>query len=258
MKLTIFPRPADAAAAAATLVAIQLRDQPSSVLGLPTGRTSFGIYEELVRLHQAGAADFSRAHTLNLDEFIGLTSTDRRSYCAFMQKHLFRRVNIPPSNVHFLNGQAADIERECLRYERLIDQLGGIDLQLLGVGANGHVGFNEPGRALHARTHRARLTIRTRRANAPLFNGRFRDVPNEALSMGMATILEATSIVLVAMGKEKARAIKSMITGGITTKIPASFLQLHPEVHVIVDRAAASALPRSLYEPNRRMSADGR
>jgi len=242
MKLTIFERPADAAAAAATLVAVQLRDQPASVLGLPTGRTSLGIYDELVRLHEAGAADFSRAHTLNLDEFVGLPSTDRRSYCAFMQTHLFRRVNIPPAHVHFLDGRAADVEAECLRYERLIDQLGGIDLQLLGVGANGHIGFNEPARTLHARTHRARLTVRTRRANAPLFRGRLREVPREALSMGMATILHARRIVLMATGASKAAAVARMVQGPVTPRVPASFLQLHRHAEVWLDRAAAGRL----------------
>ena len=157
MKLSICPTASGAAAAAAASVAQQLATKPASVLGLPTGRTSLGIYEEIVRLHAAGRADFSHAHTFNLDEFLGVTSKDGRSYCAFMEKHLFRRVNIPSAQVHFLNGEADDIDEECLRYERLIDTLGGIDLQLLGVGANGHIGFNEPGRALRARTHRAEL-----------------------------------------------------------------------------------------------------
>jgi glucosamine-6-phosphate deaminase len=246
MKLSICPTAAGAAAAAAAIVADHLTAKPDSVLGLPTGRTSLGIYDELVRLHAAGRADFSRAHTFNLDEFIGLTSKDRRSYCAFMEKHLFRRVNIPPAHVHFLNGQAVDFDGECLRYERLIDELGGIDLQLLGVGANGHIGFNEPARALRARTHRAELKRGTRRANMALFGGRLRAVPRDALSMGMATILEASSIVLIAMGRTKARAVQSLFTGHISTASPVSFLQLHSEVHVIVDRAAAASLPQSL------------
>jgi glucosamine-6-phosphate deaminase len=246
MKLSIWPTAATAAEAAAVIVAEQLAAKPRSVLGLPTGRTSLGIYDEIVRLHAVGRADFSEAHTFNLDEFIGLTSNDRRSYCAFMETHLFRRVNIPSSHVHFLNGQADDVEEECARYERLIDALGGIDLQLLGVGANGHIGFNEPARALCARTHRAALKRGTRRANMGLFGGRLRAVPREALSMGMATILEASAIVLVAMGRVKAKAVQSLFTGRVSTASPVSFLQLHPEVHVIVDRAAAARLPRAL------------
>ena len=250
MRLSIRATAAGAAEVAALIVAEQLAAKPESVLGLPTGRTSLGIYKEIVRLHAAGHADFSRAHTFNLDEFVGLTSEDRRSYCAFMEKHLFQRVNILPSHVHFLNGRAEDVEEECRRYERLIDQLGGIDLQLLGVGANGHIGFNEPARALRARTHRAALTRGTRTANASLFGGRLRAVPRDALSMGMATILEASSIVLVAMGRTKAKAVQSLFTGRISTASPVSFLQLHPEVHVIVDKAAAASLPRSLRGPS--------
>jgi glucosamine-6-phosphate deaminase len=250
MKLSVCATAADAAAAAASVVAAQLQAKPDAVLGLPTGRTSLGIYDELARLHSEGRASFSRAHTFNLDEFIGLGSMDRRSYCAFMEMHLFRRVDIAPEHVHFLNGEVTDVDAECVRYERLIDELGGIDLQLLGVGANGHIGFNEPGRSLRARTHRAELKRATRRANLALFGGRLRDVPHHALSMGMATILEATSIVLVATGKTKARAVQSLFTGRITTARPVSFLQLHPDVHVIVDRAAAASLPQSLRALN--------
>jgi len=246
MRLHLCVRAADAAGAAALLISAQLRRKPDSVLGLATGRTSLGIYRELVRLHRSGQADFSRAHTLNLDEFTGLAPKDRRSFCAFMERHLFRFVNIPGSHVHFLDGSAGDADAECRRYEQLIDHLGGIDLQLLGVGVNGHIGFNEPASVLHARTHRARLTNATRRANASLFGGRASAVPPEALSMGMATILEATSIVVVAMGRSKARAVEALFTGRISTLKPVSFLQLHPEVEVILDRAAAARLPRSL------------
>jgi glucosamine-6-phosphate deaminase len=251
MRLHVHRSAAAAARAAASLVSEQLRQKPDSVLGLATGRTSLGIYNELVRLHQAGEADFSRAHTLNLDEFTGLSPRDRRSFCAFMQKHLFGRVNVPSGHVHFLDGSAPDLEAECARYERLIDSLGGIDLQLLGVGANGHIGFNEPSPAAHARTHRARLTLGTRRASASLFGGNLSAVPREALSIGMATILEASNIVLVAMGGTKARAVASMFTGRISTSTPVSFLQLHPDVDVILDREASARLPRLLCEGSR-------
>ena len=208
------------------------------------------FYRELVRLHQNGKADFSRAHTLNLDEFVGL-SKDGRSYCAFMEKHLFKRVNIPSRQVHFLDGHAPNLDVECLRYERLIDALGGIDLLLLGVGENGHIGFNEPARALQActspRAQRLAHAARTggcSAAESPRCRGR-------ALSMGMATILESGSIALVAMGRSKARAVESMFTGTVTTQSPVSFLQLHPEVHVLVDSAAAATLSRSLAAPSR-------
>ncbi len=244
MNLQICNSADEAAARAAALVAKQLRDKPASVIGLPTGQTSIGIYDELVRLHERGMADFSRAHTLNLDEFVGLSSTDPGSFCAFMQRHLFRRVNIQADHVHFLEGTARSVEKECARYEAVIESLGGIDLQLLGVGANGHIGFNEPSLHLEARTHRAHLKLETRRASAGLFGGRVRDVPTEALSMGIATILGATSVVLVALGRTKARAIASLLTGRVSTMKPVSFLQLHREVSVIVDREAAAMLPR--------------
>lgn len=258
MRLHVCQTATDAARAAAFLISEQLQRKPDSVLGLATGRTSLGIYGELVRLHRAGQADFSRAHTLNLDEFTGLSPKDGRSFCAFMEKHLFRLVNIPGEHVHFLDGSAPDSDAECLRYERLIDSLGGIDLQLLGVGANGHIGFNEPSSALHARTHRTRLTLATRRANASLFGGRAGAVPPEALSMGMATILEASAIVLVAIGRSKAAAVKALFTGRISTSKPVSFLQLHPEVEVILDRQAAAKLPRSLAGPSHSPRADAR
>ncbi len=212
------------------------------MLGLPTGRTPIPLYRELVRLHQGGRADFSRATTFNLDEFIGLDSRNPRSYRVFMQRHLFDHVDVAPRRIHFLNGAARDVARECDRYERAIRRAGGIELQILGLGMNGHIGFNEPARALVARTHATRLTPGTRRANAALFGGRVSAVPREALSMGMATILQAERIVLVATGASKARCVERMINGPVTPRLPASFLQLHRNAAVWVDRAAAGNL----------------
>jgi glucosamine-6-phosphate deaminase len=214
------------------------------VLGLPTGQTALPIYDALVGLHRAGRADFSQVHTVNLDEFVGLSCADPRSFRGFMQQHLFRHVNVPADHVHFLAGDARDTERECARFDNLITGLGGIDLQLLGVGRNGHIGFNEPGRNLQPRTHRVLLRPVTRRASAGWFGGRVNDVPREALSIGMATILQAASIVLVALGGSKSPAVASAFSGRISTDKPVSFLQLHPNVTVIVDRAAAAKLPR--------------
>jgi len=233
----------DAEALARTLastVARALASRPDIVLGLPTGRTPIPLYRELVRLHQAGRADFRRATMFNLDEFLGLDARDPRSYRAFMQRHLFDHVNVTPRRIHVLNGASRDVSRECERYERAIRRAGGIDLQILGLGMNGHIGFNEPARALVARTHCTRLTPATRRANAALFGGRMRAVPHEALSMGMATILQAERIVLVATGATKARCVERMINGPVTPRLPASFLQLHRNVEVWVDRAAAA------------------
>ncbi|HWF84052.1 MAG TPA: glucosamine-6-phosphate deaminase [Vicinamibacterales bacterium] len=242
MRIRIFPTPhAVARALAADISRAMVRD-PALVLGLPTGRTPIPLYRELSRLGQSGAIDFSRATTFNLDEFLGVSGDDRRSYRGFMQQHLFAHVNMRASRIHFLNGMTSDAAAECHRYERAIRHAGGIDLQILGLGQNGHIGFNEPGRALRARTHRTRLTPATRAANATLFGGRTRDVPREALSMGMVTILHAARIVMLATGASKARRVERMINGALTTRLPASFLQMHQHVEVWLDRAAAARL----------------
>lgn len=219
-----------------------LEVNPSLVLGLATGRTPIPLYRELVRLHQAGHADFSRAATFNLDEFIGLPARDPRGYRAFMDRHLFAGVNLSPRRINFLNGAAPDLVRECARYERAISRVGGIDVQILGLGANGHIGFNEPGLSLISRSHRTPLTAQTRRANAALFNHKLADVPREALSMGMATILGGRRIVLVATGAAKARCVQRALEGPVTPRLPGSFLQLHPRVEFWLDRRAAERL----------------
>ena len=244
MNLRVFRSAEEAGHAAATAVAAQLASKSSSVIGLPTGRTSLTVYDALVTLHEAGEADFSQAHTFNIDEFVGLPSSDKRSYCAFMQKHLFTRINLPAGHIHFLNGGATNHEAECARFEREIASLGGMDLLLVGIGGNAHIGFNEPARLLETRTHRARLALETRRSNAPLFGGRFDKVPREALTMGVGTMMEARAILLVATGRSKARAVGSMFSRRVTTAQPASLLQLHPNVEVILDSAAAEKLPK--------------
>jgi glucosamine-6-phosphate deaminase len=211
-------------------------------MGLPTGRTPVPLYRELVTLYRAHLVDFSMTTTFNLDEFVGMGSADPRSYRAFMQCHLFDHVNLSPRRIRFLDGLAGDTAAECARYERAIRYAGGIDLQILGLGANGHIGFNEPAARLTARTHRTTLTPATRRANAALFGNRPGDVPREALSMGMATILHARRIVLLATGAAKAAAVARALNGPITPRVPASFLQLHPAAEVWLDRAAAARL----------------
>jgi glucosamine-6-phosphate deaminase len=193
-------------------------------------------------LHAAGQADFSAATTFNIDEFLGIPSDHPGSYRTFMEQHLFSRVNLPAERINVLNGAAADPDAECRRYERAIADAGGIDLQLLGIGTNGHIGFNEPARELVGPTHHVTLTASTRRSNASLFDGDAGKVPAEALSMGMATILKARRIVLIATGKSKARCIDLVVNGPITTKLPASFLQLHRDVELMLDEAAAEKL----------------
>jgi len=240
--LRIFADPSALARALARDVANSLRRRPNLVLGLPTGRTPIPLYRDLVALHRAGRADFGRASTFNLDEFVGLSCKDSGSYCAFMHRHLFDHVHLRRSRSHMLNGVADDVERECIRYDRAIARAGGIDLQILGLGINGHIGFNEPGRALIARTHRTRLRRATRRANAALFDNRLASVPKEALSMGMATILHARRIVLIATGASKAACVRKMLQGAVTPAVPASFLQLHRRAEVWLDRAAAARI----------------
>jgi len=234
---------ADAAAGAlARDIAAAIGRSPALTLGLPTGRTPIPLYRELARLHAEGRVDFSHATTFNLDEFAGLEAADPRSYYAFMQRHLFDHVNLQRRRIHFLNGAAADLAAECARYERAIARAGGIDLQILGIGTNGHIGFNEPATGLQSNTHLARLKPETRRSNANLFDGRVSAVPREALSMGVGTILRARAVILMANGSRKADAVKATVEGPVTTRMPASLLQLHRHVELILDEAAASKL----------------
>jgi glucosamine-6-phosphate deaminase len=238
MNIRIFPSVAQASQAVAHLIAHRLDLHPATVLGLPTGRTLVPVYQELVRLHASGQADFSRAHAFGLDEFVGVSGQHQGSFRAFLNHQLMHHVNIRPAQVEFLDGAAEDLDGECIRFEQAIAAAGGIDLLILGIGANGHIGFNEPGDELYVHTHRSRLRLATRRANSGLFGRRVTRVPREALSMGVGTILAARTIVLVATGRSKARAVHSMATGRVTTSFPASFLQLHHEVQLVLDRAA--------------------
>jgi glucosamine-6-phosphate deaminase len=230
------------AGALARRVLDTLRRRPDLVLGLPTGRTPVRLDEWLREAHAAGRADFSSATTFNLDEFCGLPADHPASYRAFMETQLFGHINLPRRRIHFLNGTAPDPDAECARYEAAIARAGGIDLMILGLGSNGHIGFNEPAAALTADTHRARLAPGTRRSNAALFDGRVQAVPREALSMGVGTILRSQAIVLMATGAGKADAVAAMVHGPVTTRMPASMLQLHRDIEVVVDVAAAAGL----------------
>jgi glucosamine-6-phosphate deaminase len=237
----------------ATRVLALIVARPAVVLGLPTGRTPLGLYRELRERsghsvlpshdHAARAGvDWSRVRTFNLDEFAGLDPASPKSYRAFMQHELFDHVSIDPAHIGFLNGAAPDLKAECRRYEAAIAAAGGIDLQILGIGANGHIGFNEPAEGLCATTHIAHLEEESRQANAQRFDGDWTAVPARALSIGMATILGAKEIVLMATGAEKADAVYGMVEGLITTSLPASLLQVHPRVTVMVDGEAGAKL----------------
>ena len=229
-------------AALATHVLERIVAHPSLVLGLPTGRTPLGLYREIRERSGGDRIDWSKVRTFNLDEFAGLDPSSEHSYRSYMQKELFDHVSIIPDNIGFLNGAAPDLKEECRRYESAIEDAGGIDLQILGIGANGHIGFNEPADGLCSTTHIADLTDETRAANASLFGDDWTRVPSRALSMGMATILNAREIVLMATGAEKADAVRGLIEGLITTRLPASILQVHPRVTVMVDRLAGKLL----------------
>ena len=242
MTIRVFDSAADVARALADRIAVALAEQPALVLGLATGRTPVEAYAELMARCARGEVDFSNAQSFNLDEFVGLAPDHPGSFRRFMDEHFFAGVNLTPSRIHFLDGTARDLEAECARYERAIAEAGGIDLQLLGIGTNGHVAFNEPGDSLVARTHRARLAESTRADNAALFGGNVAAVPVEALTMGVGTILGAARIVVAATGAHKAGIVERAVRGPITTGLPASLLQLHASVELYLDRPAASGL----------------
>ena len=242
MKITVLQSSDAVAAALAERVASVLRAKADAVLGLASGRTPVDGYAEMQRLHAAGKMDWSRTSTFNLDEFAGIQNDHPGSFRTFMDDHLFRGVNLRAERIHFLDGAASDLDAECDRYEADIAAAGGIDLQILGIGSNGHIGFNEPGDDLPVRTHRVRLAESTRRDNAALFGNDVIRVPSEALSMGIGTILRSRCIVLVATGEKKADCIRQAVNGRISTRVPASMLQVHADVEVLLDSEAASGI----------------
>jgi len=226
---------------AAQLITDQIINKKNSVLGLATGSTPIGVYQELIRKFQEGELNFSKVVTFNLDEYYGLSPEHPQSYHFFMWDSFFKHINIKKENVHLLNGITGNIAKECKQYEALIQKSGGIDLQILGIGNNGHIGFNEPDISLNTRTHLVNLTAKTIRANSRFFNNA-QEVPKQAITMGIGTIMRARKIILLANGKRKARAIERTINGPITTKMPATVLQLHNDVTTIIDQEAASQL----------------
>ncbi|MFM7071124.1 MAG: glucosamine-6-phosphate deaminase [Planctomycetota bacterium] len=231
---------------AAGVIAALLRRQPSCVLGLATGSSPIGTYQELIRMHREEGLDFSRATTFNLDEYAGLGPEHPQSYRFFMQRQLFDHVNVAPGRTHVPDGLAADFDVSCAEYESRILAAGGIDLQLLGIGADGHIAFNEPGSSLASRTRLKSLVRETIRDNARFF-GSEDLVPRLAVTMGVGTILDARQCLLVATGRGKAEAIRGMVEGPLTASNTASALQWHPLVCVVLDEDAASLLERREY-----------
>lgn len=226
---------------AAYLLASQIHLNPQSVLGLATGGTPVGMYQELKRMFNEGNLDFSEITTFNLDEYCPISRDNSQSYYYYMMDNLFKHINIDLTRVHIPNGMAEDIEKECNDYENMIKAAGGIDFQVLGIGPNGHIGFNEPDTKFEAYTHLVELEENTIEANSRYFES-IDEVPRKALSMGIKTIMGARKIILLASGKNKADAIKEAITGSITPSIPASVLQLHPDVTFILDKEAANKI----------------
>jgi len=224
---------------AADIIAAQIISKPNSVLGLATGSTPIGTYQNLIKKYNDGIIDFSEIRTANLDEYKGLTPDHDQSYAYFMRTNLFDHVNIDMANTNIPNGLVEDADEECKRYDAVIDALGGVDLQLLGIGNNGHIGFNEPAAAFANGTHSIKLTDNTIEANARFFASKD-DVPKYAYTMGIRNIMQAKAIVLVASGEAKADAMYKTICGPITPEVPASILQLHSNVFIIADEAAMS------------------
>lgn len=226
---------------AAGIIASMITLNPACVLGLATGSTPEGIYRELIKGYNNGDLDFSEVKSVNLDEYQGLDPNNDQSYYYYMTDKLFNHVNIKKENYHLPNGLAEDAAKECARYDEIIKSLGGVDLQLLGIGINGHIGFNEPSEKLEKDVHLAKLTESTINANARFFKS-YDDIPKHAFTMGVRTIMSARKIVLAASGKSKAEIMPAVINGPITTAVPASLLQLHPDVTIIADEDALSLL----------------
>lgn len=241
MKFKVFDSYEELSAYSAELVAGVIREKEDAVLGLATGSSPLGLYEELIKLYDDGNLDFSRIRSINLDEYVGLDGTHDQSYRYFMDINFFNHINIDKKNTFVPNGIAEDLEKGAKEYDELIESLGGVDVQVLGIGPNGHIGFNEPAEQLNLNTHIAELTEETIKANARFFASE-KDVPTRAVTMGVGPIMKARKVILIASGENKAWAVKSLVDDLISTTIPATLLKVHPDVTVLLDKAAASLL----------------
>ena len=246
MEVIILPTADEASEVAARLVARQIREKPTSALGLATGTTPCRLYQILCGMHRSDGLDFSRATTFNLDEYVGLDPAHPASYHHFMEENLFAHVNIARERIHIPDGLAADVPAHCTAYEQAIHDAGGLDLQVLGLGSDGHLGFNEPGSSLASRTRIKTLTERTRSDNARFFTGS-QEVPHHVITMGLGTIMESRMCLLMAFGKGKSSAVAQCVEGPVTASVPGSLLQFHPRAKVLLDAESASALARADY-----------
>lgn len=241
MKIIIAKDYNDMSQKAAQQIMSQVTFKEDSILGLATGSSPLGTYKKLIEFYQAGLIDFSKATSFNLDEYLGVPPDNPQSYRFFMEDNLLNHINIPKERTFVPNGMATDVQKECDSYEEQIKSYGGVDLQLLGIGHNGHVGFNEPSTYFTPPTHQITLKEETIRANARFFNS-IEEVPTQAVTMGIQTIMSARKVLLVASGKEKAGTIQKTLQGKIDPQVPASILQLHPDCTFILDPEAASLL----------------
>ena len=219
----------------------QVLQKPNSVLGLATGSTPLKPYSQMIELYKKGVVDFSKVTTFNLDEYVNLDVNDKNSYHSFMHENLFDHINIPAENINLLDGNAKDPEEECRRYEEKIKAAGGIDIQLLGIGSNGHIAFNEPADCFQRWSHVVTLKESTVKDNSRFFKS-IDEVPTQALTMGIGSIMQAKKILIIAIGENKAKAIKQLIDGNVTPMCPASVLQFHTDVTLMLDKAAASLI----------------
>ncbi len=226
---------------AADLIIQQIQKKKSSVLGLATGNTPLGMYKNLIKAHKKGEVSFKKITVFNLDEYAGLSENSENSYRYYMLENLFKHIDIDKKNIFILNGAAKNLKKECENFEKMIKEKGGIDLQILGIGLNDHIGFNEPGSSFKSNTRPVDLTMSTREANGKYFSN-INEVPKMALTMGLATITRAKKIILLASGKEKAAIIAKALKGKIKPTVPASILQKHPDVTVILDKEAAGII----------------
>lgn len=226
---------------AAQILASQIKNKPNSVIGLATGSTPVGMYHELIKMYENKELSFEQVTTFNLDEYVGLDKEHPQSYHAFMFENLFNHVDIKKENVNLPDGQAEDLEQECAAYDKKIKEAGGIDLQVLGIGHNGHIGFNEPKTPFESLTHVVDLDERTIQANSRFFDS-IDQVPRKAVSMGIKSIMQAQKILFMATGADKAEIVAKALQGPVTPEVPASVLQLHPNVTVVLDKEAASKL----------------
>ena len=232
---------ADMSRKAANILSAQVILKPDTVMGLATGSSPVGTYQQLIEWYKKGDLDFAQVRTVNLDEYAGLAPEHSQSYRRFMQENFFDHINIPRENTHVPNGLAPDLEAECRRYNQVIQSLGGIDIQLLGMGHNGHIGFNEPGQAFELETHVVDLTDNTIEGNARFFASRD-EVPRQAITMGIKSIMQAQRIVMVVSGADKADIVRAAFAGPVVPQVPASILQMHPNFILVGDKAALSKL----------------